>query len=214
MIQLGAMPLPQFVALHPDAKVTSEELETLKAYLAPWTPAADQPGNATPKTNKTDAAPAPVSLGAVPAEFNGFPFDTSFESWKVISTTDRGDNNTFRLILGNDIAVEAAASGRISPWPDGARFAKIAWQQEMGADGLIHPGKFVQVEFMLKDAQHYKDTEGWGWGRWRGLDLKPYEQRCAFPERVYGVPPASCGRRLRLYASDCDGQDQPRGSCE
>src|SRR5580692_346058 len=36
MIQLGAMPLPQFTALHPDAKVTPEELAELKAYLAPW----------------------------------------------------------------------------------------------------------------------------------------------------------------------------------
>jgi Haem-binding domain/Cytochrome P460 len=186
MIQLGAMPLPQFVALHPDAKVTPEELDTLKAYLAPWTPAPDQPGNATPVANKTEAAPAPVSLGAVQAELNGFPFEANFESWKVISTTDRGDNNTFRFILGNDVAVEAAKSGRISPWPDGARFAKIAWQQEPGADSLIHPGKFVQVEFMLKDAQRYKDTEGWGWGRWRGLDLKPYGNDARFVNECTG----------------------------
>jgi len=38
MIQLGAMPLPQFVTLHPEAKVTPEELAALKAYLAPWVP--------------------------------------------------------------------------------------------------------------------------------------------------------------------------------
>src|ERR1700733_5875317 len=44
MIQLGAMPLPSFVLLHPEAKVTPEELTTLKAYLAPWTPAPNQPG--------------------------------------------------------------------------------------------------------------------------------------------------------------------------
>jgi hypothetical protein len=68
--------------------------------------------------------------------------------------------------------VKAARSGHISPWPDGTRFAKIAWQQEPNSDGFVQPGKFVQVELMLKDAQRYKDTEGWGWGRWRGLDLK------------------------------------------
>src|SRR5277367_2210963 len=38
MVQLGAMPLPQFLRLHPGAKVTRQELNTLKAYLAPWTP--------------------------------------------------------------------------------------------------------------------------------------------------------------------------------
>ena len=186
MIQLGAMPLPKFVALHPDARVTPEELETLKAYLAPWTPAPAQPGSASGSGSLTtaaipaavvhtgDEAHAPVSLEAVPPEFNGVPFDAGFESWKLISTTDRGDNNTFRFVLGNDIAMKAAQSGQISPWPDGARLAKIAWQQEAGADGQIHPGKFVQVEFMFKNAQLYKDTDGWGWGRWRGLDLKPY----------------------------------------
>lgn len=41
MIQLGAMPLPRFLAPHPDAKVTPAELTALKAYLAPWTPTPD-----------------------------------------------------------------------------------------------------------------------------------------------------------------------------
>jgi hypothetical protein len=116
----------------------------------------------------------------VQPELNGFPFDPNFENWKPISTTDRGDNNTFRFVLGNDIAVRAAQSGNISPWPDGARFAKVAWQQQPGPDGLVHPGNFVQVELMLKDAQQYKDTDGWGWGRWRGLDLKPYGKDAHF----------------------------------
>jgi hypothetical protein len=97
-----------------------------------------------------------------------------FEKWKPMSFTDRGDNNTFRAILGNEIAVKAADSGNISPWPNGARFAKIAWQQAEGEDGLVYSGKFVQVEFMVKDAQLYRKTGGWGWGRWRGLELKPY----------------------------------------
>ena len=88
---------------------------------------------------------------------------------RLISFTDRGDNNTFRFILGNDIAIAAARSGNISPGPDGTRFAKIAWQQELGTGGLIHPGKFVQVELMAKDAKRYKDTRagdgdaGAGW---------------------------------------------------
>jgi hypothetical protein len=77
-------------------------------------------------------------------EFNGFPFDPNFDTWKPISFTDRSDNNTFRFILGSDIAVKAVRSGNISPWPDGARFAKIAWQQQAGPDGLLPPGKFVR----------------------------------------------------------------------
>ena len=128
----------------------------------------------------------PSSLSTVQPEFDGFPFDPAFERWKPISATDRGDNNTFRLILGNDIAVKAAQSGKISPWPDGTRLAKIAWQQEPGPDGLVQPGKFVQVELMLKDAHLYQNTEGWGWGRWRGLDLKPYGSDAHFVNECTG----------------------------
>ena len=195
MIQLGAMPLPSFLLLHPAAKVTPAELTTLKAYLAPWTPAPESSGA------KTDAAavavpvegPAPASLSTVQPEFDGFAFDPAFASWKPISATDRGDNSSFRWILGNELAVKAVNSGNISPWPDGTRFAKIAWQQEPGPDGLVHPGKFIQVELMLKDAQRYKATEGWGWGRWRGLDLKPYGQDRRFVEECIG-----CHRPMRV----------------
>ena len=184
IIQLGAMPLPQFVKLHPEAKVTTEELATLKAYLAPWAPA---PGHAETATEAVlSEYHAPVSLAAVQPEFNGFAFDPSFKSWKVISTTDRGDNNTLRFVLGNDTAVKAVLSGNISPWPDGTRFAKVAWQEELGPDGLLHPGKFWQVEFMEKNAKRCKDTEGWGWGRWRGMDLKPYGKDAHFENECTG----------------------------
>lgn len=176
MIQLGAMPLPQFVALHPDARVSPEELAELKAYLAPWTTMPSLPS----VKPRDDAAATLIPLSAVQPERNGLAFDPSFVSWKLLSTADRGDNSTFRFILGNDVAVKAAESGNISPWPDGTRFAKVAWQQELGEDGLIHPGKFVQVELMVKDARQYKATDGWGWGRWRGLDLKPYGEDSHF----------------------------------
>ena len=97
-----------------------------------------------------------MSLATVRPVLDGFTFDPTFESWKPISTTDRGDNNTFRFVLGNEIAVNSANSGNISPWPDGACFAKIAWEQESGPDGLVHPGKFIQVELMRKNARQYR----------------------------------------------------------
>jgi hypothetical protein len=172
MMQLGAMPLPQFVQLHPEAKVTAEDLATLKAWLNPWNPA---PPAATSLTAFT-----PVALDKASSELNGFPFDPAFESWKLIDITDRGDNHTLRFILGNAIAFEAVQSGRLSPWPDGSKLAKIAWQQVTAPNGLVQPGKFIQVELMAKDAAQYKKTEGWGWGRWRGLDLKPYGSSAQF----------------------------------
>ena len=65
MIQLGAMPLPQFTALHPGARVTPEDLAILKAYLAPW--------SAPPAAASTTPEPAstPVSLTAISPEFLG-----------------------------------------------------------------------------------------------------------------------------------------------
>jgi hypothetical protein len=183
MIQLGAMPLPQFTALHPDAKVTAEELATLKAYLAPWSSDGSAGALASALTAE---APPKTDLAVVPAEFNGMAFQSGFEDWKPISFTDRGDNNTLRIILGNDIAVKAAKSGNISPWPDGASFAKIAWQKAADGDGLIHPGNFVQVEFMVKDSRLYKHSEGWGWGRWRGAELKPYGVNSHFVNECTG----------------------------
>lgn len=193
MIQLGAMPLPSFLMLHPDARVSPEEIATLKAYLAPWAhtpnPVVEAPTNSTAAA---EAARTPISPATVLPEGNAFPFDPYFEDWKLISITDRGDNNTFRFILGNDVAVKAVLAGRISPWPDGARLAKIAWQQKEGPDGLIYPGEFVQVELMLKNASLYKDSEGWGWGRWKGMDLKPYGKDAAFVGEC-----TSCHRPLR-----------------
>lgn len=174
MVQLGAMPLPQFLRLHPTARVSSQDLDVLKAYLAPWTTPPDPPSTAP-------TAPATTSPSAVPPELNGLAFDPSFVGWKLLSITDRGDNNSFRFILGNDVAQRAIQSGNLSPWPNGARLAKIAWRQQLGADGLVHPG-----QFMVKDAQQNKATEGWAWGRWRGASLKPYGDSAAFVTECSG----------------------------
>ena len=186
MIQLGTMPLPQFVRLHPQARVTPQELAVLKNYLAPWK------ASAQPSAAVQTAHAAPVTLSSVRPEWNGLAFDSSFERWSLLSVTDRGDNNTFRFILGNDVAIKALETGNISPWPDGTEFAKVAWQQTPGSDGLVRIGSFVQVELMKKDASQYKATEGWGWGRWRGIDLKPYGSNADFVNEC-----TACHRPLR-----------------
>ena len=185
MIQLGAMPLPRFLALHPDAKVTAQELIVLKSYLSPW---SNQTDAAEAKTS-ADAVGVPtpmVSLAEAPPEHNGLTMDPGIGDWKLISITDRGDNNTLRLILGNEVAMRAIQSGNILPWPDGAKIAKVAWQKQRGVDGMVVPGKFVQIELMAKDAQVYGATEGWGWGRWRGPTLQPYGVSATYVQECTG----------------------------
>ncbi len=54
------------------------------------------------------------------------------------------------------------------------RFCKNRVEQRVQKDGSISTGAFLQVEFMVKDAKRYRKTKGWGCGRWKGNDLKPY----------------------------------------
>jgi hypothetical protein len=181
MIQLGAMPLPSYRRVHPGSTVTAAQLETLKAYLDPFAmPRAASGSEQAPSTQAADIA------AHAPAELNGLGFFSDYKSWRAISTTDRGDNGTLRLILGNDIAVRAIASKQIQPWPDGAAFAKVAWQAVPDAHGVLHTGKFVQVEFMVKGKTKYASTAGWGFGRWLGPELKPYGKDAHFASECVG----------------------------
>ena len=192
MIQLGAMPLPAYLRVHPGAAVTPEALAVLRNYLT-----APQPDRGATKAAETTAGgnAADVEYGKwirestaertaamdVKPEFNGVAYNPDYKNWKVISSTDRFDNHTLREILGNDVAVKAIAENHINPWPDGTMFARVAWaQSHPDENGVVKTGAFVQVELMIKDAKKYASTEGWGFGRWRGTDLKPYGKDASF----------------------------------
>jgi hypothetical protein len=176
-MRAGAMPPSRFTALHPEARLTPDAVTKLEAYLAPWGTLPDPAG----AEDYSGARPTVVK-----PESNGFAYDAAYKNWQPISFTDRGDNNTFRMILGNNVAIEAVRAGKVSPWPDGTRLAKIAWRQESGAGGLIYPGEFVQVEFMSKDSSRYRQTQGWDWGRWRGVELTPYGSGANFVNECTG----------------------------
>ena len=113
-----------------------------------------------------DVAPAP----------NGIELPGNYRDWRVIASSSRIDNNTLRVILGNDIATEAARAGNTNPWPDGAILGKLVWKDTTLKtwEKAIVPGEFVHAEFMFKDAKKWKDTGGWGFARWKGMDQAPY----------------------------------------
>ena len=182
MMQLGAMPLPRYVQLHPEAKVTAEDIEIIKEYLSPWS--SPIPRAATDEAGV--GAPVRAGHDSVMPSPNRIPYEEDWREWRLIAVTDRGDNRQFRMILGNDVAVKAAREGNVHPWPDGAKFAKIAWWQQQRADGLVVPGAFFQIEMMIKDAQRFRDSDGWGWARWRGVDLKPYGKDATFVQECTG----------------------------
>ena len=107
---------------------------------------------------------------------NGISFPTDYKDWRLISSSHRTDNNTLRVIVGNDVAVEAARNGKTKPWPKGSVLGKLIWKDSVDPDweSATVPGEFVHAEFMIKDTVKYKSTGGWGYARWKGMDQKPY----------------------------------------
>ena len=171
----GEMPLPSYTLLHRDAGLTTEDIRTLKTYINSLTPRKYTERETKTMENKPSEMlpPGKKDTGIAPSP-NGINYVPGYRDWKVISTTDRFDNGSMRIIYANDIAVEAIRSGHTNPWPDGTVFAKTAWKQQPVKDGVVRTGDFIQVEFMIKDSRKYRDTKGWGWARWRGDNLVPY----------------------------------------
>ncbi len=185
-VSRGAMPIPAYVAFHPEAKMTDQDVAVLKNYLASISPAPPTTSDDTGAEQYEKWLATGNDLSKAAAAPNGIAFPSDYKNWKPVSSTDRFDNNTIRQILGNDIAIKAIAENQINPWPDGATFAKIAWLAQTGSDGVIRPGPFFQVEFMIRDKRKYANTLGWGWSRWRGADLKPYGKDEHFVDECVG----------------------------
>ena len=191
-IQMGVMPLPSYLRVHPHAAITREQLAVLKSYLNSATPPPTTADTSVADTDYSNWIHGRITSSNVQPTLNGIAFLPDYKNWKAISSTERFDNHTIRQILGNDIAIKAIAENHINPWPDGTAFAKIAWHQELDDKGNIRTAAFYQVEFMIRDSTKYASTLGWGFARWRGTDLKPYGKDAAFANEC-----VSCHSPLR-----------------
>ena len=168
------MPLSSYTALHPAAKLNEKDIDLLKNYLL---------NNAVGKPSPVETTAngkAQAFVKEVKKSPNGVGYIANYRNWKAISTTERFDNGTIRIIFGNPVAVNAIHEGKTNPWPDGTIFAKTAWKQQQAKDGSVYAGQFVQVEFMIKNVKRYADTKGWGWARWKGENLLPYGKTVKF----------------------------------
>ena len=118
---------------------------------------------------------------------NGITLPEHYRDWRVIASSSRIDNNTLRIILGNDIAVAAARTGNTNPWPDGAILGKLVWKETTlkAWEKAVVPGEFVHAEFMFKDTGKWKETGGWGFARWTGLDQKAYGKDAGFVNECF-----------------------------
>lgn len=119
---------------------------------------------------------------------NGIRIPEDFKSWSVIASSHRSDNNTMRIILGNDTAIQAVRYKQTNPWPDGSILAKLVWKNtplETWPAATV-PGEFVHSEFMIKDSKKYAGTGGWGFARWKGISQTPYGEDASFVQECFG----------------------------
>ncbi|RPI46895.1 MAG: cytochrome P460 [Betaproteobacteria bacterium] len=119
---------------------------------------------------------------------NGIALPAGYKDWKVIAPSHRTDNNTLRVIVGNDVAVSAARAGNTNPWPDGSILGKLVWKDTTHSAWPTAqvPGDFVHAEFMVKDAAKYAKTGGWGFARWLGMAQTPYGKDANFVQECFG----------------------------
>lgn len=134
----------------------------------------------------------PVGPEPAPAP-NGIHRPAGYRAWRVLGVSQRTENGTLRVVLGNDKAVEAAQAGKTNPWPDGAILAKISWKQ------VVHPnfptanvpGELVQTDFMIKDSARYAATGGWGYARWTGDQAAVYGKDANFVQECHACHTAA-----------------------
>lgn len=123
-----------------------------------------------------------------PAAPNGIEMPKNYQNWQLIGVAHRSDNQTIRTILGNPIAVKAARNGQTNPWPEGAILAKLVWKNSQHPlwEAATVPGDIQHFEFMIKNSQQYRSTQGWGYARWTGKELKPYGENAEFTQECAG----------------------------
>ena len=186
-VEQNAMPLKSYTALHHGGKISPEDIAVLKKYVGSlaYTPKPDTAKQRYLLDQYEKWMKAATVASDIKPEHNGIGYAdlAGFGNWKAVSTTERYDNGTLRVIFGNDVVVKAVHEGHTNPWPDGAVFAKVAWDQipDSSGSGEIHAGGFRQVEFMIRDSKKYDTSFGWGFARWvGGLALKPYGKDASF----------------------------------
>lgn len=181
MVLDNKMPLPSYRLTHPAARLSETDIEVLKNYAVSLNP---------PRFHDTAAVNAAVSQYCpsvapdneqTPVAANGVRYIKDYRNWQVISTTNRFDNNrSIRIIYANPVAVQAIKNNQIKPWPEGSIIVKVVWDIIEEKNGDILPGKFNNVQIMIKDSKRFEDSEGWGFAKFTGTGHVPYGEKASF----------------------------------
>lgn len=161
-------------ALACSSEVEPEELDTEVENLEDE---AEAPMMQEPPPMMPAEAVPPPPFAAAPGgpTANGLQIPEDYQDWRVIGVADRTDNGSIRVLVGNDIAVDAARAGVTNPWPDGSMIAHYVWADGTNEDSrlTITPGDFTTLTLMVKDSDAYAEDGGWAYGAWAGPDLTP-----------------------------------------
>jgi hypothetical protein len=116
-----------------------------------------------PASGQADKQAAPIFVTKMPL---------GYRDWKLISVAhEEGNLNSFAAVLGNDVAIKTYREAKL-PFPDGAIIAALHWNhvssddnnQVFGRSQSFVAGPSTNVQFMVKDANKYGTTGGWGFG--------------------------------------------------
>lgn len=116
--------------------------------------------------------PSAAEVAAAGLSPDGVGLPLGFTEWRFVAVHQRIQTPQMRVVLGNDIAIEAVRAGTTNPWPDGTMLADIispvaqnpAWPE------LVEPGDRAAVAFMQRDSTRFAAQGNWGYGIWRGAD--------------------------------------------
>ncbi len=188
----GNMPLHSYKAMHPEAKISNEELESMKRYVISLP--NGRPLNDSLRAVAISAAGAELkqfqSQGyacpkIMPVALNGVKYVSGYRKWQVISTTNRFDNNSIRIVYGNQIAVNYIRRNKIGAFPNGATIVKVVWNKIEDKYGNIVTGTLGSVQIMTKDDGKFANTGGWGFGFFNGLKLTPMGAHASFDKTCF-----------------------------
>jgi hypothetical protein len=176
MVLTRKMPLSTYAAVHPRSKLSEKDIAVLKKYANDLSPAkycdTTVVNEADRELREFQQQAAPATPGPVAA--NGVAYVPDYRNWQVISTTNRFDNHSIRIIYGNDIAVSAIRKNQVNPFPNGSTIVKVVWNSIEEKNGDITPGSLNSVQIMTKDNKKFPDSKGWGFAKFNGIKLKPY----------------------------------------
>ncbi len=173
MVLTGKMPLPTYTAIHPETRLSSEDIDILKQYVRDLSPARYHDTVMIHAAGQELKQVQQKTTG-MPVAANGVAYIPDYRNWQVISTTNRFDNHSIRIVYGNDILVRAIRANQTHNLPEGSTIVKVVWNSIEEKNGDIIPGTLNSVQIMTKDNKKFADSRGWGFAKFNGIALKPY----------------------------------------